>query len=195
MEQKFSVKWKPKNNGGNFVIPETAVFVKDTITIKNGSITGDIGTIKSGEGSIKIENGSGSITGNIYVPVGSEKIAVSGKMQNITVIGKEMGFPVLPLFPQFPKPTYDIEDIDVKDGTRNFDVSTDKEVVVNNINLHNGSIQLTGTGKLTIYVMGTIELKGGHNRINENGSANQLNIFLKRSNSGFRKHLNWLVQQ
>ncbi|MBS4208952.1 PilX N-terminal domain-containing pilus assembly protein [Bacillus sp. FJAT-50079] len=207
LEQKFSLKWQPKNNGGNLVIPEMALFVEDTITIKNGTISGDIGTRKAGASSI-IVSGGPNVTGGIYVPKGFDGIAIN-KPDWMTSFPKAIGadlveFPKLPNFPEFPTlPFANERNIFLSGGTgRTIELSqsqhfnqikiesnltlninvgnTDKEIVVDKLLLPTGHIKLLGTGKLTIYVTDEISFGSGSS-INDGGDVSRINIFLKGS--------------
>jgi len=56
--------------------------------------------------------------------------------------------------------------------------NTDKGIVINDLNLINGHIILTGAGNLTIYVKGKITMGSGAS-INNNGLSEKINIYLK----------------
>jgi Tfp pilus assembly protein PilX len=56
--------------------------------------------------------------------------------------------------------------------------NTDKELVVKNLNLSPGHIQIEGTGNLTIFVEDSFNLSGG-SAINENSDFNRLKIYVK----------------
>ncbi|MCH1626589.1 DUF7305 domain-containing protein [Ferdinandcohnia quinoae] len=58
--------------------------------------------------------------------------------------------------------------------------NSDKEIVVDNLNITNGHINLLGSGKLIIYVTKEITL-GAASTINENGDSNQLTVYYKGS--------------
>ncbi|MBU9721920.1 MULTISPECIES: pilus assembly PilX N-terminal domain-containing protein [Bacillaceae] len=71
------------------------------------------------------------------------------------------------------------------DSNRNLTLNvghSDKEIVVDHLNLPNGHIELKGSGNLTIYVSDQITMGSG-SKINENGDISKLNIYLKGSNN------------
>ncbi|WP_419962613.1 pilus assembly PilX N-terminal domain-containing protein [Psychrobacillus sp. BM2] len=224
LEREFSVTWVPKSN----VIENMAAYVKTTITMKNGSITGSIGTTKTGADSVIATGGSISKGSSIYVPIGSEGTAVN-KLHWMSSIPDAIGvkmdpFPSLPTFPPFPNlplpdnklvgktNKYLIQDGNVLvnsngDGcqpSENYRIdlinnqqfneikmenncslifstgNSDKEIVVNHLNIINGHIVLIGTGKLAIYVKDNITMGSGAT-INDNGNAEKINIYLKGS--------------
>jgi hypothetical protein len=216
----------PENPG---VLGNMGIFTKGTITISNGTINGDIGTLKNGPNSVKATGGT--VNGSIFVPSGSEKNAVNklhwmNSFPNAT--GVEVGeFPVFPPFPDIPNLVFlddkykivesgqrkyiiqngninvnsnddgcrPVEDYTLNlyesrqfnefkiDNNCSFIINTgnkDKEIVVNHLNLKNGHIILTGTGKLTIYVKDKITTGSG-TTINNNGLTEKVNIYLKGS--------------
>lgn len=63
--------------------------------------------------------------------------------------------------------------------------SHDREIVVDELNLKNGTIHLSGTGKLTIFVKQNMDLgSGGGGEFNLNGAKEKLNIYLKGTSAG-----------
>ncbi|MFZ2464123.1 MAG: pilus assembly PilX N-terminal domain-containing protein [Caldibacillus thermoamylovorans] len=58
--------------------------------------------------------------------------------------------------------------------------STNKSIVVNNLNIENGHIKLKGTGKLTIYVRGNITMGAG-STINETGKIDKIMVYIDQS--------------
>lgn len=204
VEQEFSVDWQPKTGGGGG-IPDIAAFVEETITMGgSATINGDIGTLRKASGSI-IANGNPSVNGDIFVPFGYEKNAISGTNNFPKPTGADLKqLPKLPTFPTFPNlppakeyiielsggqnKTYQLDDslkikkISIKSNlTLSINVgNTDKEIVVETLDVQSGHIKLLGSGKLTIYVTDTI-IMGGGSTINDNGSVNRLDVFLKGS--------------
>jgi len=66
--------------------------------------------------------------------------------------------------------------------------STNKSIVVNNLNIENGHIKLKGTGKLTIYVKGNITMGAGSTinemgNINTNELINKLTVYVDKSSN------------
>ncbi len=59
---------------------------------------------------------------------------------------------------------------------------TDKRIVVNNLDIVNGHVELKGKGNLTIYVIDKI-IMGAGSTINNNGDVNRLNVYLKGSDA------------
>ncbi|MGG3690248.1 pilus assembly PilX N-terminal domain-containing protein [Caldifermentibacillus hisashii] len=66
--------------------------------------------------------------------------------------------------------------------------STNKSIVVNNLNIENGHIKLKGTGKLTIYLKGNITMGAGSTinemgNINTNELINKLTVYVDKSSN------------
>lgn len=59
---------------------------------------------------------------------------------------------------------------------------TDKVIVVENLNVLNGHINIIGTGKLTFLVKGNITMGSG-STINNGGSVDQLGVYLQKSSN------------
>ncbi|MCG7336997.1 pilus assembly PilX N-terminal domain-containing protein [Sporosarcina sp. ACRSM] len=88
------------------------VYIKENISLNSAIISGNIGILNAGANSITIGDGGvvgpgwSKFTGSIYVPIGSEGIAVKKPtwMSGIpSAKGMEMrGFPGLPAFPKIP---------------------------------------------------------------------------------------------
>lgn len=99
VERELSVTWVPKSGLGNM-----AVFVEDKITLTGSSkIYGSVGTNKSGAGTVDLA-WSTDIIGDIYVPSGSEDVAVihGNPAKKRKGIGMDNPTPiVLPNFPVF----------------------------------------------------------------------------------------------
>ncbi|WJE16389.1 PilX N-terminal domain-containing pilus assembly protein [Halobacillus sp. ACCC02827] len=62
---------------------------------------------------------------------------------------------------------------------------TDKAIVVDHLNVKNGHINITGTGKLTLYVKDALTMGSG-STINENGSIEQLGVYVADSDEARR---------
>lgn len=58
--------------------------------------------------------------------------------------------------------------------------NANRSLVVNNLNVPNGKINIIGSGKLTVYINGTITMGSG-SIINSGGNINQLDMYLKGS--------------
>ena len=66
-----------------------------------------------------------------------------------------------------------------QDNTLTIDLGNeDRSIVVNNINIPQGHIKISGTGKLSIYVKGNISLGGG-STINKGNEVKNLEMYLK----------------
>ncbi|MFD1708769.1 pilus assembly PilX N-terminal domain-containing protein [Siminovitchia sediminis] len=200
VEREFFVRWDTSETGESGSIPEPAALIKETITIKNGNINGNIGTAKKGAGSVVMEKGSGKINGVVYVPSGSENIAVTGQKEKVETAGQShIHIPQLPPFPSFPdlirssgdltSGTVTLTDpqkfgnIILKNNTLTFNVGDDhRKIIVDQISLHNGNINIEGSGTLTIFLLNNLEIKGGNSSVNLGGSPGQLNIFVKKGN-------------
>lgn len=85
---------------------------------------------------------------------------------------------------------YKFRNINMNSGrVLNVNVGTqDRKIVVENINIQNGFINIVGTGKLTIYVTGNITFNNG--RINDSDKINQLTIYLKNPTTSPPKTVN-----
>ncbi|MGE7771656.1 DUF7305 domain-containing protein [Viridibacillus arvi] len=59
--------------------------------------------------------------------------------------------------------------------------NTDKELLVDHLNIVNGNVKIKGSGKLTIYVKDRITTGSG-STVNNNGNINQLNVYYKGLN-------------
>lgn len=70
-----------------------------------------------------------------------------------------------------------------QNNTLNIDTGTsDKIIVVDNLNISNGHINISGSGKLTIYVKDTINMGAG-SKVNNGGPIENLNVYLKGSSN------------
>lgn len=199
VSQVIKVEWYEKNPEKSieeYELPPFAVFTDGTFLMKNGKIIGDIGTTSTKKGSIKFQGGNSKLDGDIYVPAGESYIVENGSKYTIKTLNPSYSVPKLPEFPDIPKDqcssncelsiknskyTLEMTDnmyfkeiklnsnkslltIDVKDK--------DRELVVDDLNIGNGKIELKGSGSLTIFVTGEITLKG-HGSINENGDISK----------------------
>ncbi len=223
------------NNGTNSSLPTinvpegTAVFVNGTIKMPNGTINGSVGTNLKGDKSVTLDGGA-SISGNIFVPSGSENDALKKPdWMNTTIpIGlKDEGVIELPGFPEFP-PYNMPSNITITNGNNKKEVikngslyadnwmtdnytldmtenlhltnlkvdqnntlkinvgNEDRVIVVDNLDVIQGHIQVIGTGKLTFMVSDKINVKGS---IGNSSSANQLGIFLQGSTTNKHKEV------
>lgn len=209
LQQGFTIEWVPKSSGKS-IIPNWALLVSETIDIPNGRIEGDIGTLRTGAHSVTA-SGGGSVNGSIYVPYGSEHHAIykpdwMTSFPDATGADLDATLPSLPRFPDIPHypispersiivqewyqdGTYDLTTSETFDeirlgSNRTLTINvgnTDKEIVVDNLNVINGHIQLLGTGKLTIYTNHIV--MGSGSTINNQGDVNQVNIFLSGSDN------------
>lgn len=126
------------NSGGTnpvVNVPEgTAVFVNGQITMTEGAkINGNIGTNKSGSKTIALSGGA-SVTGNVFVPAGSESEAVS-TTPGITVAQPtgldekaKMELPEFPKFEDYPYPKDQI----IKSNSNQYEVIRDGDLRVDN---------------------------------------------------------------
>lgn len=168
-------------------------------------INGNGSSVCKGESAITL-SGSGNISGHIYINRDSQNkeitlnnnISIPNPEPIITdpVDYKEM-FPQFPTFPKLDKhPTIIsnqnktlnldksvyIPSITVLSSTNlNIDVgNTDKVIVVDDLNITSGRVNIIGTGKLSIYVKNNITMDFD-STINNNGDINKLAIYLKGS--------------
>lgn len=79
--------------------------------------------------------------------------------------------------------SYSFMDINVDQNiTLNIDTNNeDHDIVVQNLNLSNGAINLIGSGTVNIYVKGDLVMGSG-STINKSGDIKQVNLFLKGEN-------------
>jgi hypothetical protein len=203
VEKHFRITWKPKTD---VIIPDTAVFIKDSINLSGGAkIIGGAGTNSSAPSSINLDGGA-SISGDIYVGPDSGNSTINKpnwmELDNEIIKlaqAKTFEMPEFPSFPSYPIP----EDEKVHNSTNSYNVindgslhidswmtdnytltmtenmqfneiritsnytlninvgDNDRAIVVNNLHLPNGKININGTGKLTIYVNNNITMGAG----------------------------------
>lgn len=201
--KQIRISWTPKNN---ITIPDTAVFVKETVVLSGGgAIEGGAGTNSSAPSSITL-NGNASISGKIYVGPGSGNNVINKphwmELDNeIVNLSNKKSFE-LPPFPVYPNNTIPLNEKVYKsnssynviyngtlrvnnwvaDGytlnmeqdlyfneiyiTSNYSLNiyvgnSNRSIVVNDLNLPNGKINVIGSGKLTIYVNNSITMGSG----------------------------------
>lgn len=109
VSSSFSVEWMEKyseTESGSYELPPFAVFTSGQIKIPQGRITGDIGTLNTGENGVYFANSGAVHTGKIYVPGGKESKIVKIENSNITSeiksIDQSYVMPGLPPFLNFP---------------------------------------------------------------------------------------------
>lgn len=202
----------------------TAVFVNGNINMPNGTIIGSVGTNMKDKNSISLDGGA-SITGNIFVPNGSESGALKKPDWMNTTVPVGMVNPGMMKLPEFPEyPTYSMPSnklvgnknvildggIYVNSGTKDYTLNVtenmylttikiennnslkidvgdhDRIIVVDDINVLQGKIEVVGTGKLTIMVKDKIYVKGS---IGNNGKPELVGIFLRKSTTNKPKDI------
>ncbi|ARF16233.1 DUF7305 domain-containing protein [Sporosarcina ureae] len=202
----------------------TAVFVNGNISMPNGTIIGSVGTNMKEKNSISLDGGA-SISGNIFVPNGSESGALKKPdWMNTTIpIGmRNLGMMKLPEFPEYP--TYSMPSnklvgnknvildggIYVNSGTKDYTLNVTENmylttikiennnslkidvgdhnriIVVDDINVLQGKIEVVGTGKLTFMVKDEVYVKGS---IGNSGNPQQIGIFLQGSTTNKPKNI------
>ncbi|MCK1996570.1 pilus assembly PilX N-terminal domain-containing protein [Psychrobacillus psychrodurans] len=179
----------PGHGGGPVEgLPEdTAIIVKNGIKIKSSTVIGNIGTLKSGTGSIIIDWGIPTVNGEFYVPSGSETTALTKPAQmgfTTKVNGGAAGtIPELPSFPSPPNYTslgnytpldYGSSSLKVQNNasignlkvsgshTLTIDIGDeDKELVLDNLEISgDAQVIIKGTGKLTLHVKNKLYITG-----------------------------------
>ncbi|MEH7223079.1 pilus assembly PilX N-terminal domain-containing protein [Bacillus sp. JJ1566] len=187
VEKQIRISWINKTN---IEIPHTAVFVKEKIEIGgNATIVGDIGTNSTDPKLIDI-NKPEMVSGKVYVgPESSFHFVNNIPVEKLTRKYR-FDIPQFPMFPDYPFPTnsdifndgslYLTKDYTLnlqqdlqfkvinigKDNTLNIDVgNSNRNIVVDDLNVNGGKLNIIGTGKLTVYVKNDINL-GANDRIN-----------------------------
>ncbi|WP_099362072.1 pilus assembly PilX N-terminal domain-containing protein [Fredinandcohnia onubensis] len=183
VEKQIRIKWVAKNN---VEIPDTAIFVKENIVLGgNAEINGDIGTNSSASQSVNI-SGSASISGIVYVGPGSGADVINDNKIRVEELPYINVFD-LPTFPDFPNNPFPADEkdvitngsmrisndyilnlnqdvqlnvVDVDKYTLNINVgNSNRYIVMNSLNINGGSINIIGTGKLTLYIKDNITIK------------------------------------
>ena len=207
VERLFYINWKPQTSGGGIpddILNNLAVFSKTTIKLIEGAkIDGNVGTALSSDSSPITLNGGAQIVGTknyalnytltmppfpsfpVNLPHLSNHTIEKGKSNHYDVVlngnvridnWMANGYTL--------KLTEDIEINEIKiteNNVLNINVGTsDRQIVVKNLNVPNGHIDLKGTGKLTIYVTGNIVMDAG-STINNDGDIKKLELYLKGS--------------
>ncbi len=106
VSRSFQVEWADKYREIEpYELPPFAVFTAGSLTMNNGTINGDIGTVSQDEGAIRFPGGGPTHNGSIYVQDGNQNI-VNNKVNNIKSEIKSLDhsyiIPELPLFLDFP---------------------------------------------------------------------------------------------
>ncbi|WP_026676462.1 DUF7305 domain-containing protein [Fictibacillus gelatini] len=177
VEKQIQVNWVPKNN---ITIPDTAVFVKEIISLSGGAkILGGAGTNSSIDGSIALDGGAG-ISDKIYVGPQSGNSVINKpkwmtlnneivKLQTV----KTFDMPPFPAFPSNPIPPN--EKIQ-KDGSTYY-VINNGALRIDDYKADNYTLNLTKDLQFTeIYISSnyTLNINLGNN--NRNIVVNSLNI-------------------
>src|SRR5690625_4637178 len=101
--KEITIGWEDKYEKIPFELPQLAVMTGGKLTIKNGKVVGNIGTVIPESRSIIIDNGNPELTGDVYVPDGKRNILQDRKGINpkILPLKKSWVIPTLPDFPHF----------------------------------------------------------------------------------------------
>lgn len=110
VSRTLSIEWQDKyefiEEDPSGVLPPFAVFTSGKFKMNNGSITGDIGTTSTEEGSISFPGGGPSHNGIIYVPDKNKSIVDNKAQGNISsdikMLDEKWEIPDLPSFPDVP---------------------------------------------------------------------------------------------
>ncbi|WP_416151366.1 hypothetical protein ACM26V_10500 [Salipaludibacillus sp. HK11] len=205
VESSFNVQWIEKNSGGESISYDSAIFANGLIELSGGAtINGDVGT-NAPLSSISISGGA-NINGNTKAnldktyklpsfptfpinlsPHPNKQISDSGG-HNIHEVFQDGNLRIN----HYLAHNYIFEMTDsyympeiIINSNRNLIIDTgneDRVILVDHLNVQNGHIELRGNGSLTFYVTGNISMGSG-STINNNGNINDLNIYLKRSDS------------
>lgn len=207
--KQFRIQWnggeyiEPDDNSNpqpNILLPENlAVFTNGKIELSGGaSIVGNIATTMNKNKNPIILSGGAYING---------AVSYSEQRYNFQLPSFPV-YPVYSTYPNKSWNNYDVvyngdvridswqannytlnltdhasfDDIKITSNmTLYIDVgSTNKSIVVNNLNIENGHIKLKGTGKLTIYVRGNITMGAG-STINETGKIDKIMVYIDQS--------------
>lgn len=202
VEKIFTLTWKAKNSVVK-IPTDKAVFVKNNLNLSgNVEITGSVGTNSSGKNIISLSgfiNIHGSLGVNSTNPNNSVTKSGTVNIDNSVVAMTETYNFSMPIwdFPSSPIPAIDLSInspftlfMDKNLAYKNFNInnsleinvgSTDKYLIVNNFNTNSGNITITGSGKLTIYVLGDITING-NSTINKPNNIKNLEFIVKKSN-------------
>ncbi|MGJ9383061.1 DUF7305 domain-containing protein [Salipaludibacillus sp. CF4.18] len=201
----------PENN-------DLAVVTDESISLRGGaSINGSVATKSLNENAITLTGGS-SITQNISLHPDADNEKVINVPDHypeewwLKVQKKSYPSLTFPIFPTYPENSENhdnielsgndkfkwdlnssvtsISTISLKSNTElTIDVgNSDKKLVVSHLNIINGHILIEGTGSLKIYVIDEITMGSGSS-INNDGDIDQLQLFLKASDSTTAKTL------
>lgn len=205
VQKSFKITWSPNTSVKTLL--NTAIFANGTIDMSGGgTINGAVGTNSSAPSSILLGGGS-TINGSIFVGPDSQSNVIYNNSKNYTFTKKPVTTFIIPQFPQsFPSGKdmgiltrnggmgiYAIDlnqdmkftQISLDNGTAiNINVTGNKNLIIDKLNLTNGFIGISGTGKLTIYIKDVFTMGSG-SRINAGtngqsiGNVDQLEIYYK----------------
>jgi Tfp pilus assembly protein PilX len=172
VQKTFSITWSSNNSVSTLL--NKAVLVNGTIDLSGGgkgsqTINGDVGTNSSAPGSI-IFGGNAAINGKIYVGPTAQSNVLSNNKKNYTYTPSPVTSFIMPTYPQTPPSGTNMGSITgtytlnlnqdeyfsqislANSKSLNINVTGNRNLIVDNLNLTNGFIGISGTGKLTIYV-------------------------------------------
>lgn len=201
VRQSFSVVWEEKYTAnGPYELPPFAVFTSGKISIPQGHINGDIGTLYTVENGVSFPNSGATHIGRIYVPGGKEsnivKIENSKITSEIKPIDKSYSMVELPPFPEIPADYTKLPDqIFKKSDSNSTDLIKDNQLLIlnwmtnnysliMNDNLEFKSIEINQNNTLNINVGNTdrsivvdhLNLTNGHIKLE---GAGKLTIYVR----------------
>ncbi|EYE89727.1 hypothetical protein Q428_01350 [Fervidicella metallireducens AeB] len=174
---------------------ETAVYGETGLYIK-GKVSGDIGTSSSNAGAIEFDWGT-SFNGTVYIPSGADKSKVIKVPKNFNINPVVKTFDVIPTYPKPVLPSFpenlsnkgsillqgaQSKTIEGEGYYSNITIKSNNILTINTksgdniirigqLNVEQGHIKVTGSGRLLIYVDDFIKLKGS---LNGGGDKNKV---------------------
>lgn len=209
----------PSGGGGNYELPPVAVLTSGKLHIHGGNVNGSIATHSTEPGSVEFGYATINSKSEIIVPSDApNNVLTKPNYRNDLPAPKKIDelwpIPNLPKFPDFPNLSMsnepnilltgnDTKTIVLNDSqkfnsiilksntTLTIDVgSSDKDIVIDNLIIEQGSVILKGQGTLNIYVNNELRFGkewggGGSSEIYNDNSKDpsKLNFFLKGSNN------------
>lgn len=181
-------------------LPPFAVFTNGQFTLSNGSIIGNIGTVRDDFGIISFPSGGPSLEGDIYVPGGdsdliNNQVPANINSENVQSIKETYTIPELPDFPAIPIEFTKLPDEKAVNGTNMTDLIKNNSLYITNWitdnytlemkeNLEFNSINIAQNNTLYIdvgdtdkeLVVNKLNIQNGHIKLVGSGS---LTIYIK----------------
>src|SRR5690625_667739 len=208
VKQIFTLNFN-EDQGDKYELPPVVALTNGKLNTIGGHVIGNIATHSTEPGSVEFNYATLDKESKIYVPSDAPESVIKktdyrNDLPNPNPIDESWIIPELPDFPDIPQLQASTEENIILSGNDTKEIildkslsfnnislsadtsltintgSTDKEIVVDNLNIPQGHIKLEGTGDLTIYVTNELTVSGS-STINEYGDINQLNIYLQGS--------------